>query len=437
MLTWKRIQIGLIHAAVAITLVPINSTLNRIMIEDLGIPATLVVLLFSLPYLISFIQIAIGSFSDSHPVMGYRRSPYIMIGLLLCVAGLLMSTRVALTISENFWVGLGLGLLTYGAWGMGFNFASVAYFSLASEITGEKGRSKTTAIMFFIMIVSIIISSAGLSRMLQPFSDQALQRSFVIFAMVALVMGLVGLIGLEKRTMMAKTDQRYSLRSIIGEIISNKQTTLFFIYLILMLAAILGQDVLLEPFAARAFDLPVSATTRITTIWGTCYLLSLVITGMLEGKVAKIVVARMASIGAILAFLLIAASGLMSQLSIFYAGVVMLGFATGPATVANLSLMLDMTVPGKVGLFIGAWGTASAFARFLGSFSTAVVRDLINQFPEMAVTGYVLAFAIQVLFLGVSLVILRRINVEAFHKRSSEPLTEASVIRLAAVDGEV
>ena len=32
----KSIQLGLIHGAIAITLVPINSTLNRIMIEDLG-----------------------------------------------------------------------------------------------------------------------------------------------------------------------------------------------------------------------------------------------------------------------------------------------------------------------------------------------------------------------------------------------------------------
>jgi MFS transporter, BCD family, chlorophyll transporter len=71
----KRIQLGLIHAAVAVTLVPINSTLNRILIEDLGVYATLVVLLFSPPYSVSFIQVAIGSFSDRHPLFGYRRTP--------------------------------------------------------------------------------------------------------------------------------------------------------------------------------------------------------------------------------------------------------------------------------------------------------------------------------------------------------------------------
>jgi len=86
---WKRVQIGLIHVAVAMTLVPINSTLNRVMIKELAFAATLVAVLASLPYLFSPIQVAIGSFSDRHPILGYRRTPYILIGLLLCVFGVI------------------------------------------------------------------------------------------------------------------------------------------------------------------------------------------------------------------------------------------------------------------------------------------------------------------------------------------------------------
>ena len=47
----KRLQLGLIHVAVAMTLVPINSTLNRVMIKELALSATLVAILASLPYL--------------------------------------------------------------------------------------------------------------------------------------------------------------------------------------------------------------------------------------------------------------------------------------------------------------------------------------------------------------------------------------------------
>ncbi len=97
----QRIQLGMLHVAVAMTLVPINSTLNRVMIKELAISATLVAVLASLPYLFSPIQVAIGSFSDRHPIAGYRRSPYILLGLLLCVLGVVISPQAAFLMSTN------------------------------------------------------------------------------------------------------------------------------------------------------------------------------------------------------------------------------------------------------------------------------------------------------------------------------------------------
>ena len=87
----KRIQLGLIHTAVAITLVPFTSTLNRVMIYEMGLAATVVTLLVALPYLVSPIQVAIGSYADHNPIFGFRRTPYILIGLLACVVGLFVA----------------------------------------------------------------------------------------------------------------------------------------------------------------------------------------------------------------------------------------------------------------------------------------------------------------------------------------------------------
>lgn len=430
----KRIQLGLIHAAVAITLVPINSTLNRILIEDLAVLATIVVLLFSPPYLFSFVQVAIGSFSDRTPLFGYRRTPSIVAGLLLCIVGLILAARVALLIPENFWLGIGLGVLTFGAWGMGFNLATVSYFSLASEISGEEGRSKTTAVMFFVMIVSIIATATTLSRLLETYTAERLQESFLVVAAIALAAGVLGLIGLEKRSQQpVNVEKRHSVREALAAVRSEPQVRLFFVYLMLMLAAILGQDVLLEPFAARAFGMPVNETTRITAVWGTCYLVSLLATGLLEGRIAKLHIARAASWMAVLAFALVAASAIVGGPALFYVGVVLLGLATGPATVANLSIMLDMTVPGNVGLFIGAWGSASAFARLLGTLVTALVRDLARLFPDAAVYGYVAGFLLLGIFLLISLAVLRRVNIREFQGavRTSPSLFE----RAAAAGG--
>ena len=121
----KRIKLGLVHVAVAMTLVPINSTLNRVMIKELAISATL-------PYLFSPIQVAIGSYSDRHPFFGLRRTPYILVGLVLCVLGVVVSPWVAFLISENFGLGVLAGIVAFGAWGMGYNLSSVSYLSLAT-----------------------------------------------------------------------------------------------------------------------------------------------------------------------------------------------------------------------------------------------------------------------------------------------------------------
>ena len=435
----KRIQLGLIHAAVAVTLVPINSTLNRILIEDIGILALTVTLLFSPPYLFSFIQVGIGSISDKYPLWGFRRTPYIAAGLALCVAGLMFATRVALLIPDNLWLGIGLGILTFGAWGMGFNLATVSYFSLASELSGEEGRSKTTAIMFFIMILFIIGTAAGISNYLETYTPERLQIAFVMVALVALVMGILGLLKLETRhAQTAVSEKRHSLREVYNEISANPQVKRFFIYLVLMLAAVLGQDVLLEPFAARAFGIAVDETTFITSIWGTAYLVSLLITGLLEGKVSKIKTARLASWLAITAFGIIALSGFLGGLYLFYFGLILLGIATGPATVSNLSIMLDMTVPGKIGMFIGAWGSASAFARLLGSITTAAVRDLVDVMPfNVGTGGYAAGLLLLAGFLLLSLVVLKKIDVDTFLQNASTTDSPVySVAERAALSGD-
>ena len=74
----QRFQLGLLHVAVAMTAVPVDSTLNRVMIKELALSATLVAVLVTLPYLFSPIQVAIGSFADRNPIFGRRRNPYIV-----------------------------------------------------------------------------------------------------------------------------------------------------------------------------------------------------------------------------------------------------------------------------------------------------------------------------------------------------------------------
>jgi BCD family chlorophyll transporter-like MFS transporter len=415
----ERIQLGMIHVAVAMTLVPINSTLNRVMIKELAISATLVAVLASLPYLFSPIQVAIGSFSDRHPIAGYRRSPYIFLGLVMCVLGVALSPQAAFLMATNLPAGALLGVLAFGAWGMGFNFATVSYLSLASELSGERGRGRTIAVMWFMMITSIIITAIGLSQMVNPYTPQAVERAFQVIGLTALALGLLGLVRLEKRsTSRYVGDENYSWGTLARFILENRQALFFFVYLVILLAALLGQDILLEPFAGEAFDLTVQQTTRITSIWGVCVLVALLAAGAMEGRLAKRSVAQIGGWGALSGFVLITLSGILSNNGVFYFGVVLLGLGTGLSTVSNLSLMLDMTTADKVGLFIGAWGMANALSRLIGSVLSGAVRDLVARLTQQPVISYAVVFGILAVMMLISLIMLRRINVQAFQRQA-------------------
>jgi BCD family chlorophyll transporter-like MFS transporter len=98
--------------------------------------------------------------------------------------------------------------------------------------------------------------------------------------------------------------------------------------------------------------------------------------------------------------------------------------------------MLEMTVPGKVGLFIGAWGSASALARLLGSFSTALVRDLARYSPAGALFGYMAGFLALAAFLYLSLLVLRRIRLAEFLHQVEQPAYPASVVERVSLGGD-
>ena len=429
----KRIQLALIHVAVAMTLVPINSTLNRVMIKELALSASLVAILASLPYLFSPLQVMIGSYSDRHPIFGWRRTPYIALGLLLCAAGVALAPLAVYYLPENTLLGLLFSLLTFGAWGMGYNVASVSYLSLASELSGEKGRSRTVSVMWFMMIVGIILTSVTLGRMLETYTPQTLATAFMVVAGIALGLGLAGLVRLEPRHTpgpsddLPQTQKRTQWQSLIRSVLKNRQARLFFIYLILLLAAILGQDILLEPYGGEIFHLPVAATTRITSIWGGCFLMALLAAGWLERTITKRGVARAGAITAITGFVLIAGSGPFALSSVFYAGVVLLGLGTGFSTTSNLSLMLDMTTS-QVGLFMGAWGVANAISRLIGTLLAGVVRDVFAYAFNAPLVGYMVVFLVQAGFMVISLFMLPHIDTGRFRSEAHLDLSERAAM---------
>jgi len=435
----KNLRLGLIHVAVAVSLVPITGVLNRIMIHELGLLASLVALLIVLPHLLAPMQPFIGQYSDQHPILGYRRTPYIAVGLLLCIGGAVLTPFAALAMGSSFWPGLAFAVAAFLLWGLGYNLAVVSYLSLASDLSSEQQRSRTIAVMWFMMIASVIVTAISTGRALDQYSPERLVQVFMACGAVALVLGAIGLVGLEPRTQREQgtgnrgqaSPDRTSARAAIAAVMSNPVARAFFVYLTLLLAAILGQDVLLEPAGAEAFGMSVRETTQLTATWGAATLIALLLQGLLLSRfLSKRAGATLGASVAALGFGLIALSGILNAQALFVPGIAVLGFGTGIATTTNLALMLDMTTPQSVGLFIGAWGVADAAARGLGNLLAGVVRDLAGLLLGNPVAGYITVFLLEGLMLCVALVLLRRIDVAAF--QGERP----SLTQLIAVAGD-
>ncbi|MBL8991790.1 MAG: BCD family MFS transporter, partial [Spirochaetia bacterium] len=379
MLWLKRFQLSMIHVAVTLTAVPMENVLNRVMIHEYHFSALLVAFFLSIPYISSPVQAWIGALSDRGPFFRLHRTPYIAAGIFLCAVGVVLAPWAVLYMKEHFAGGVFLSVLAFGCWGMGFNLATVSYFSLASEVSGPNEKARTIAMMFILMIASVIAASILLSRRLDPFSTGTLVSSFYLMGGIALVLGWTALLGLEKKEKSAagkRPSPKTPRVSPFRELFQNKSLLLFFFYLFFLLVPLLGQDLLIEPFGAQVFGMSVKETTRLSSIWGTGVLLSMVLGAIIERNSNRRVLILFGSWIVLLSLTGLLLSGLAANKHLFYSLLLLMGIGTGLSTVSNLSLMLDMTSPGKVGAYMGLWGMADTLARGLGNLFNGALLDL-------------------------------------------------------------
>ena len=84
----RLLRLSLFQISVGMAMVMLVGTLNRVMIVELKVSATLVSFMVALPLLIAPLRALIGFRSDNHrSQLGWRRVPYIWMGSLLQFGG--------------------------------------------------------------------------------------------------------------------------------------------------------------------------------------------------------------------------------------------------------------------------------------------------------------------------------------------------------------
>lgn len=436
-MNWKKVaQLTLVHVGVALTAVPISGTLNRIMIAEMQLSALLVSILISSQNLLSPLQVLMGAWADKHPLWGRHRAPWMLLGGLMATTGSYLTPHFVDWIPNGGVTGLLVAFSAFALWGIGVNLASVSYLSLISELTHsqEGWRSRTVSIMWTVMILSAIAAGIGISRMLEPYTEQALFKAFGIIWIVATLLIVLGSIGVEARrpaTDSVQNDANAPLAS-IRLLMNNRSALRFFIYLLLVLIGVRAQDVLLEPYGGEVMKLSVSATTRLESIWGMGVFITLLGGLWLMRRFGKRPVANSGAILSALAFTLIILSGVFQWDRWFVGIVFLLGLGGGLMTVSNLSFMLDMTVPEAAGLYMGAWGVANFAGQALGSIGSGLLRDVTLSLTGSQLFGYVIVFGLEAASLLFAVWYFRRISVEEFRRDAEVRLTELLAVAAAA-----
>ena len=98
----RLLRLSLFQVSVGMALVLLVGTLNRVMIVELHVSATLVSVMISIPLLFAPFRALIGFRSDNHRSnLGWRRVPYIWMGTLVQFGGLAVMPFALLVLSGS------------------------------------------------------------------------------------------------------------------------------------------------------------------------------------------------------------------------------------------------------------------------------------------------------------------------------------------------
>ncbi len=429
----RLLRLSLFQVSVGMVLVLLVGTLNRVMIVELGVPASLVGIMIALPVVFAPFRALIGFRSDTHRCeLGWRRVPFIWKGTLWQFGGFAIMPFALLVLAGkgnavNYpeWIGLASAGLAFLLVGAGVHTVQTAGLALATDLTPQESHAKVVGLMYVMLLVGMIVSALFFGKALENFSPGRLVQVIQGAAVATIVLNGLALWKQETRrpprgapapaadpsfaeswALFCKGDQTYRRLIIIG----------------LGTMAFAMADILLEPYGGQVLDFSVSATTKLTALLAFGGLLGFSFASYSLGNGADAY--RMAQKGAILgvpAFVLVMISAPMELPAFFLVGNFMIGFGAALFGHGTLTATMSRAPKDQAGLALGAWGAVQATAAGVAMALSGTIRDLVNLtatatnglwgLPGVAngyMTVYALEIALLLITIAASVPLLRR-----------------------------
>jgi BCD family chlorophyll transporter-like MFS transporter len=400
-----------------LSLAPLTGTLNRVMIDEVGIAAVIVGFLIAIHFFVSPIRAIIGFRSDNERTEGRWRTPYVVLGAMLTYGGLATAPFSLILLGADsalpLWLGIVICTVIFLGYGIGVNIVETIFLALVSDITPPRERGKVLAVLWIMLVLGTIVSSVIISFLLHDYSDTRLIQVMQGSAVVFIVFAMISLWNQEKLNVKGRVEipEGIRVRLSLGESVRMLwgKTTLRRLFMVLFLATagFATHDVLLEPYGGQVLGMSVAETTQLTALWGVAMLVAIAVGGWMlwRGRSALTVIVSGCVIGA-LGFLVISIASDAAMVMPFRGGVALIGLGRGMFIVASIALVMSLTDMGHAGLFIGLWGVMQALAQGFGTIGGGLGRDVAQHMFGSVMLGYTTVYSVSLGLLALSLVLI-------------------------------
>ena len=389
------VRMGLVQTALGAVVVLTTSTLNRVMVVELALPALVPGLLVTLHYAVQALRPRWGHGSDG----GRRRTPWIIGGMgALCAGGALAALATAL-MGASLALGAALGVAGFLLIGIGVGAAGTSLLTLLAERTDPARRAPAATIVWTMMIFGFALTATLAGHALDPYSPERLVAVTSVVCVCAFVLACLAIHGVEgeARATRGAGAEKPAFREAFAQVWAEAPTRRFAYFIFTSMLAYNAQDLILEPFAGVVFAMTPGESTRLGGLQHGGVLVGMIcaaLAGARAGKGEPRMLRRFMVWGCVasaIAMAGVAAGGFIGPQWPIKPAVFALGVANGAFSIAAIGAMMTMARdgrPAREGVRMGLWGAAQAIAFALGGLLGALGADVARALIGAAAPAY-------------------------------------------------
>ena len=432
---WSEIiRLGAVQASLGAIVVLMTSTLNRIMVVELALPALLPGALVALHYLVQVSRPRMGHGSDQ----GSRRTPWIIGGMFTLAVGALCATLSTWQLASSPFSGVLLAGLGFVLIGLGVGAAGTSLLVMLAMRVKQDRRAAAATIVWLMMIVGFAVTAGTAGKFLDPYTPMRLLVVTASICGIALFVTALALFKLEGHHVAPATTASHTVgfRTALHEVWQESAARQFTIFIFISMLAYSAQDLILEPFAGTVFGFTPGASTSLSGVQHGGVLLGMIIVALVGSRFANSRLGSLSSwcVGGCLISALalagLAIAGYVGPPWPLEANVFLMGAANGAFSIAAIGQMMRLATQGRSareGVRMGLWGAAQAIAFGFGGLIGTAASDLAHWLIASTGIAYGSVFAAEALLFVLSALLASRISMDAHH-RNEQPsgMTQAS-----------